>query len=82
MLGAEAPERERVQLAIGEAVRLRYATTAADGTALRADAWVIGAQSGTVLVTLIGPAAVVDGLAPDALAAAIAPLEDGAPPSP
>jgi hypothetical protein len=32
---------------------------------------------------LIGPAAVVEGLAPDALAAAISPLENGAPsPSP
>ena len=78
-LGSEAPERERVQLAVGEAIRLRYAMTAADGTALRADAWVIGAPAGTVLVTVMGPAPVVDGLGPDALASAITPLEGGGP---
>ncbi len=40
---------------------------------IAAHAWVIGAPDATILVTLLGPAAVIDALDPDGYAAAIVP---------
>jgi hypothetical protein len=75
VLGASGePSRERVTLRVGEAVHFRYAIPAADGGEVVADAWVIGAPRGTLLVTLMGTASTLGALDPDAVAGAIVPL--------
>lgn len=75
----DEPERDRVQLPAGEAVRLRYAIPVAGGEEIAAIAWVIGAPGGTLLVTLLGTASAVGDVDPDAIAGAIVPLVDDAP---
>jgi hypothetical protein len=77
VLGATGdPAQERVTLPAGEAVRFHYAIPAADGGEIVADAWVIGAPQGTLLVTLMGTASTLGDLDPDAIAGAIVPLTD------
>ena len=74
-LGAPAsPERERERLPIGDAVRCTYDLPADGGEPLVAEAWVIGAPSATVLVTLLGPAAATDGVTARAIVEAITPV--------
>jgi hypothetical protein len=69
-LGAvEEPARSRVDLPVGEAVRLAYRIGGDEGVV--AIAWVVGAPAGTLLVTAIGTADALDALQPDALAAAM-----------
>lgn len=73
-LGAPAgPERERERLPIGDAVRCTYDLPAPDDGPLVAEAWVIGAPSATVLVTLLGPAAAIAGLTARQVVDAIVP---------
>jgi len=77
-LGAtDGPVRDRVDLPMGEAVRLRYALPAGDGAQIEAVAWVIGAPAGTLLVTLMGTRAALGELDPDAIAGAIVPVPGG-----
>jgi hypothetical protein len=68
---SRAPE----DLPAGDGVRIRLDLPPRDGIPMVATAWVVGAPGGTMLVTLLGPERALDGLDPDALAAAIAPLE-------
>jgi hypothetical protein len=72
--GATETGRERVDTPVGEAVRLRFDIPADGGPPLAATAWVIGAEQGTVLVTVIGPADEAPASDPDALLDAAAPL--------
>ena len=75
VLGATGePAQQRVTLPVGEAVRFHYAIPAAGGEEIVADAWVIGAPRGTLLVTLMGKAATLGDLDPDSVAGAIVPL--------
>lgn len=75
LLGAAQPaERERVQLAAGEAIRFTYGAASGEDRDVIALAWVIGAPSGTLLVTVMGTRAGLAGIDPDALAAAILPI--------
>jgi hypothetical protein len=62
-------------LPAGDGVRIRLDLPPRDGLPMVATAWVVGAPGGTMLVTLLGPERSLDGLDPDALAAAIAPLD-------
>ncbi len=74
-LGAPgSPERERERLPIGDAVRCTYDLPTDGGEPLVAEAWVIGAPSATVLVTLLGPAAATHGVTARAIVEAITPL--------
>ena len=73
-LGAKETERERVQTPVGEAVRLKYSLPGGSGTPLEAAVWVIGAPSGTLLVSMMGPVDVLADLDPGAIIAATAPL--------
>lgn len=68
--GAAEPERDRVQTPAGEAVRFRYRLPGGGDTPLVAVAWVIGAPSGTLLVSVMGPSDIVADLDPDGLIAA------------
>jgi len=70
---ATETERERVQTPVGEAVRLRYSLPGG-GTPLEAAVWVIGAPSGTLLVSMMGPVDVLADLDPEAIMAATARL--------
>ena len=80
VLGAtERPERDRVELPVGEAIRLRYAVPSSDGRDIVAVAWVIGAPTGTLLVTLMGEAAAMGESGPDAIARGMVPLADALP---
>ncbi len=79
-LGVEDPPvRDRVDLAAGEAIRLSYRIPSADHQQVLAYAWVIGAPSGTLLVTLLGTAAALGNRDPDEIAAAIALDAAGSP---
>lgn len=79
-LGATSdPARERIQLPVGEAIRLELDVPPMGGEEIRAIAWVIGAPEATLLVTLMGPTAALGDLDPDALAEAIVPLPEGVP---
>jgi hypothetical protein len=55
-------------------VRLEYALAPRDGVTLTAVEYVIGAPAGTLLVSVMGPAATVSALDPDALVAAMASI--------
>jgi hypothetical protein len=68
------PTREGVRLPIGDAVRCTYDLPPAAGDPLVAEAWVIGAPSATVLVTLLGPASSLAGVTAEAVVRAIAPI--------
>lgn len=73
-LGATSPpSRERVDIPAGDAVRVRLQVPSLDGVPIAAHAWVIGAPGATILVTLLGPEAVIEALDPDGFAAAIVP---------
>lgn len=77
VLGATGePAQQKVTLPVGEAVRFHYAIPTADGEDILADAWVIGAPGGTLLVTLMGTASTLGDVDPDAVAGAIVPLTD------
>jgi hypothetical protein len=79
-LGAPTPPSERVNLPAGEAIRLDFDVPPdEDGRPMTAFAWVIGAPGATVLVTLMGSEAALGDIRPDELAAAIRPLDGGAP---
>jgi hypothetical protein len=74
-LGAPSPDRRKVALPAGEAVRLDFDVPPdAAGRPVDAVAWVIGTPGATVLVTLMGGEAVLADLDPDAIAQAIVPL--------
>ncbi len=74
-LGAtEEPQRDRVQLPAGEAVRFLYQLPAGGDGTMRAVAWVIGAPAGTLLVTLMGAETALGDLDPDEIAAGIVPI--------
>lgn len=80
VLGAtERPERDRVELPAGEAIRLRYAVPPSGGEDMVAVAWVIGGPTGTLLVTLMGDGAAMGEPGPDAIAGGIEPLADAQP---
>jgi hypothetical protein len=68
-----SPERERERLPIGDAVRCTYDLPAGGDDPLVAEAWVIGAPSATVLVTLLGPASATDGVTARQIVDAIVP---------
>lgn len=68
VLGAGKPERDRVETPLGRAVRLAFALPLSEPS--EALAWVVGAPAGTILVSVMGPTAVLDELDPDALVAA------------
>jgi hypothetical protein len=71
-LGASGPaSRDVDDLPVGDAVRIRLDMPPRDGLPMVATAWVVGAPGGTMLVTLLGPERALDGIDPDALAAAI-----------
>lgn len=73
-LGATTPPgRERVELPVGEAIRLDLDVPSMGGEEIRATAWVIGAPSATLLVTLMGPASALGDLDAGSLAEAILP---------
>jgi hypothetical protein len=73
-LGATtAPVRERVEMPAGEAVHIRLDVPPRDGHEIVAEAWVVGAPGGTMLVTLLGPATGLGGMSPEAFARAIVP---------
>lgn len=79
-LGATAnPTREHRQLPVGEGVRCAYDVPAVGGGSVSAVAWVIGVPSGTLLVTLAGPARVLDQVTADTVAESIAVLPSPAP---
>ncbi len=79
-LGAQGPQtRDRIDLAAGEAIRLRYAIRAANGQQVLTEAWVIGASSGTLLVTLVGTESALGDLDSGAIAAAIRPSPTNGP---
>ena len=73
-LGAPtSPERASERLPIGDAVRCTYDLPAGGGEPLVGEAWVIGAPSATVLVTLLGPASATDGVTAREIVGAIVP---------
>jgi hypothetical protein len=72
--GATETERERVETPVGEAVRLKYSLPGGGDTPVQASVWVIGAPSGTLLVSMMGPVGVLSDIDPEALIAATAPL--------
>jgi hypothetical protein len=75
MLGTEAaPERARIRLPVGEAVRFVYAGVEQPGERIAAVGWVIGAPAGTILLVVTGRDVLLDALDLDALAAAVVPL--------
>lgn len=55
-------------------MRLEYALAPRDGVTLSAVGYVIGAPTGTLQVSVLGPSDVVAALDPDALVAAMAPI--------
>ena len=65
--------RDRSYLPAGDAVRIRLDLPPREGLPMVGAAWVVGAPSGTMLVTLLGPERALGGLDFDALAAAIVP---------
>jgi hypothetical protein len=73
-LRAGEPVRARVVTPVGEAVRIRFTIPVDGGDALRATAWVVGGETGTLLVSVIGPAGPGPVSDPDALVAAAGPL--------
>jgi hypothetical protein len=72
--GTAAPDRERVSTPIGDAIRLSFEVPAEGAPPHRATAWVIGAEAGTLLVSVIGPAGEGPAADPDAFIDAAAPL--------
>ena len=73
-LGATETERERVQTPVGEAVRLKYTLPGGGESPLEAVVWVIGAPSGTLVVSMMGPVDILADIDPEALVAATTPL--------
>ena len=73
-LGATETDRKHVQTPVGEAVRLEYTLPGGGDTPLEAAVWVIGAPSGTLLVSVMGSVDVLADIDPEALIAAAAPL--------
>jgi hypothetical protein len=71
--GAGEPVRERVTTPIGEAVRLSFEIPVDGGAPLRATAWVVGAEAGTLLISAIGSADEGPASDPDALIEAAIP---------
>jgi hypothetical protein len=67
--GAPTPGRDRVETPLGDAIRIRYELSGGDATPLEAHVWLIGAQAGTLVISVMGAADVVAELDPDALIA-------------
>jgi hypothetical protein len=65
------PSREHHQLPVGDGVRCAYDVPAGDGGPITAVAWVIGAPSGTLLVTLAGPASALGRVTADEITGSI-----------
>jgi hypothetical protein len=79
-IGAGAkPAREHHQLPVGDGVRCAYDVPAGNGGSITAVAWVIGAPSGTLLVTLAGPASTLGQVTADEIARSIVTLPRQAP---
>jgi hypothetical protein len=79
-IGAGAkPAREHHQLPVGDGVRCAYDVPAGNGGSITAVAWVIGAPSGTLLVTLVGPASTLGQVTADEIATSIVALPRQAP---
>ena len=78
-LDATETTQEHVQLAAGEAVRIGLSLPPRDGHPMSGTAWVVAGPDATLLVTLLGPAGALEGLDPDALAAAIVPADGAVP---
>jgi hypothetical protein len=72
--GSGEPERTKVETPAGEAVRLSFELPPDGDTPMRATAWVIGADEGTLLVTVVGPAGSPPSSDPDVLIDAVAAL--------
>ena len=64
-------ERSSARTPLGDAVRLSYQSRPAKPVTV---AWVVGAPRGTLLISTMGLARASDGLEPDAIIAALAPI--------
>ncbi len=74
-----SPAREGRRLPIGDTVRCTYDLPPVAGDRLVAEAWVIGAPSATVLVTLLGPASALGAMTAEEIVEAIQPVPGPAP---
>jgi len=74
-LGApSSPSREHRMLPVGDAIRCGYDLAPGASGPMSATAWIIGAPSGTLLVTLTGPTRALGPITADGIATSIRPL--------